>query len=90
MAENTMTHEEMNAYLDETHIAHLATLRRDGSPHVTPLWYRYDKGILYMITEGSLMKARNIRRDSRVAVSISTDQEPYKYVLYRGHRRGEQ
>ena len=37
-----------------------------------------------MITEGSLMKAHNIRRDSRVAVCISTDQEPYKYVLLEG------
>ena len=85
MSENTMTPEEMNAYLDETHIAHLATLKRDGSPHLTPLWYQYDNGNLYMITEGSLLKARNIKRDSRVAVSISNDQEPYKYVLMEGN-----
>ena len=85
MPENTMTPEEMNAYLDETHVAHLATLRRDGSPHVTPLWYQYENGNLYLITEGSLVKARNIKRDSRVAVSISTDQEPYKYVLLEGN-----
>ena len=85
MSENTMTPEEMNDYLDETHIAHLATLKRDGSPHLTPLWYQYDNGNLYMITEGSLLKARNIKRDSRVAVSISNDQEPYKYVLMEGN-----
>ncbi len=84
MPEYSMTPEEMRAYLNETHVAHLVTLKRDGSPHIAPLWYQYDNGNLYMITGSSVLKTRNIRRDSRVAVAISTDQEPYKYVLLEG------
>ena len=84
MPENSMTTEEMRAYLDETHVAHLVTLKRDGAPHIAPLWYQYDNGKLYMITGSSVLKTRNIKRDSRVAVAISTDQEPYKYVLLEG------
>jgi len=85
MPEYSMTPEEMRAYLNETHVAHLVTLKRNGSPHVAPLWYQYDNGNLYMITGSSVLKTRNIRRDSRVAVAISTDQEPYRYVLLEGN-----
>ena len=84
MPERSMTRQEMEAYLNHTHIANLATLKRDGSPHLAPVWYEYDGENLLIITNDSAAKVRNINRDSRVMVSISSPEEPYKYALIEG------
>ena len=33
-----MTPQEMEEYMSGKHIAHLATLNPDGSPHMIPIW----------------------------------------------------
>ena len=85
MADRTMTPKEMQEFLNQPHIAHLATLRADGSPHLAPLWYQYTDGKVYILTGKSYVKARNIQGDSRVVLSIATPKEPYEYVLLEGH-----
>ena len=79
-----MTSAEMESYLAEARIADLVTLREDGSPHVAPVWYQYRAGRLAVMANDSAVKVRNIRRDPRVAVSIPTPDEPYRYVLIEG------
>jgi PPOX class probable F420-dependent enzyme len=84
MAERTMTPQEVGAYLNEVQIANMATLRRDGSPHLAPIWYEYDGEKLYITTGSSSVKVRNIKRDPRVMVSVAVPEEPYRYVLIEG------
>jgi PPOX class probable F420-dependent enzyme len=79
-----MTPEEIEIYLREPHIADLATVRPDGSPQVTPVWYEYDDGRLLVLAEPTAVKVRNIKKDPRVSISIATHWEPYKYVLVNG------
>ncbi len=79
-----MTHDEISAYLREPHIADLATVRPDGSPHVAPVWYHYDGAKVLVVAERTAMKVRNIGHDPRVSLSIATDSEPYRYVLVTG------
>lgn len=79
-----MTHQEMETFLSEPHIADLATVRPDGSPHVAPVWHHYDGKNVYVVTEESAVKVRNIRHEPRVSLSIATDGRPYKYVLVNG------
>ena len=79
-----MTHDEIGAYLREPHIADLATIRPDGSPHVAPVWYHYDGDKVMVVAERTTVKVRNIGNDPRVSLSIATDTEPYKYVLVTG------
>ena len=79
-----MTHDEIGAYLREPHLADLATLGLDGSPHVAPVWYHYDGDKVMVASERTAVKVRNIRNDPRVSLSIATDSEPYKYVLVSG------
>ena len=52
--------------------AHLAT-SVDDRPHVAPVWYGYDKGVLSVLTGGK--KLQNCRRNPRVAVSIEKGSE---------------
>ena len=85
MPDRAMTSQEIDTFLNETHVADLATLKRDGSPHVAPVWYEYDGEKVYFIAGDSAVKVRNVRRDPRVMVSIATRDEPYKYVLIEGN-----
>lgn len=47
--------------------AHVATTVNDR-PHVAPVWYLYDDGVVSFVTGGR--KLANIRRNPRVAISI--------------------
>lgn len=51
-------------------MAHLATCR-DGRPHVAPLWYRYEDGVVELVTTGT--KLRNVRENPKVALSVQKD-----------------
>ncbi len=84
MLERTMTAQETQAFLDETHVANLVTLNPDGSPHVAPVWYVHRQGRLHISAGASAVKVRNIRRDARVSVSIANDSSPAAYVLFEG------
>ncbi len=64
---------------------HLATIRWDGSPHVTPVWVDLDNDQVLVNTSEGRVKERNVRRDDRVAISIADQENPYEYVQIRGH-----
>jgi PPOX class probable F420-dependent enzyme len=75
---------EIKALLDGANFAHLATLMPDGSPQSVPVWVgREDDHILICTGEGSL-KAKNTRRDPRIALSVVDFHDPYKEVQLRG------
>jgi PPOX class probable F420-dependent enzyme len=75
---------EIRALLDRPNFAHLATLMLDGSPQSVPVWVgREGDRILICTGEGS-MKAKNTRRDPRVALSIVDFRDPYQEAQLRG------
>jgi PPOX class probable F420-dependent enzyme len=70
--------------VDGTSVAHLATVLPDGSPHSVPLWIgTYDDHIVFLTGPDS-RKARNLRRDPRVALSLTAPGNPYEPVIVRG------
>ena len=70
--------------VESNSIAHLATVLPDGSPHSIPLWVTtLDERILFLTGPDS-RKARNLRRDPRVALSIAPVDNPYEPVIIRG------
>ena len=64
--------------------AHLTTLMPDGSPQVTPVWVDYQDGYIMVNSARGRQKDRNIRRDTRVALSILDPENPYRYLQVRG------
>lgn len=50
---------------------HLATLRRDGSPHVTPVWVDVDGDDALVNTANGRDMANHVRRGARVALSVA-------------------
>lgn len=57
-------------FLTERHLATLTTLRADGTPHVVPVGFTWDDaaGLVRVITSGSSVKARNVRRSGYASV----------------------
>lgn len=55
-------------------VAHLVTLNRDGSPHVTIAWVGLDGDRIVMGTISDQMKLKNLRRDPRVTLSLQTER----------------
>jgi len=68
----------------EKAFAHLATVRPDGSPQVTPVWFDYTGGMIRVNTAKGRVKARNMREGATVALSIMDPDNPYRYIQIRG------
>ena len=70
--------------LDKHNFAHIATIMPDGSPQVSPMWV-YRHGDEVMISTGvDRQKTRNLKRDNRVAISISDLDQPFPPLQIRG------
>jgi PPOX class probable F420-dependent enzyme len=70
---------------DPARPAMLATVRRDGRPHVAPVWYDVDDdGTVVFNTGADTVKGRNLRRTGRAALSVQDDRPPYSFVTVEG------
>ena len=63
----------------------VATVRRDGRPHVAPVWFVLDGDSLVFATSGKSIKGQNMERDPRVCLLVEDEQPPYGYALIEGH-----
>ncbi|AUH68587.1 MULTISPECIES: TIGR03618 family F420-dependent PPOX class oxidoreductase [Gordonia] len=75
---------DLRRVLDGAPIAHVATVSPDGSPHVVPVFVGTDGDRIVVFTGPGSVKARNLRRDPRVALSIATADDPFTPVTVRG------
>lgn len=76
--------DDVKALIRAANFAHLATLMPDGSPQVAPVWVDLEgERVLVATGEGSL-KAKNTRRDARVALSVVGFSNPYVEAQLRG------
>lgn len=63
--------ESTSEILGSDAVAHVVTLNEDGSPHVSAAWVRADDGEIVFATLFDQRKLQNLRRDPRIAISIS-------------------
>jgi PPOX class probable F420-dependent enzyme len=63
-----MSEAEIAVLLDECQSLQLATLDKEGAPHLTTVWFAYQDGTYLFETYGKSQKVLNMRRDPRVAV----------------------
>jgi PPOX class probable F420-dependent enzyme len=75
---------EVRELLSRRNMAHVATVMDDGAPQVTPVWIAVEDGRLAIFTGETSIKARNLRRDGRAAISICDEVNPYRSVVLRG------
>ena len=65
-------------------MAHFATLKKDGSPHVAPVWIDRDGDIILINTTSSRLKYKNVQNDKRVSLSITDYKDPYTWASIIG------
>jgi PPOX class probable F420-dependent enzyme len=66
----------------------LATVLPDGSPHTTPVYVGAHGDRIVFFTGPGMRKARNLRRDPRMALSIAPADNPFEPVAVRGRAVG--
>lgn len=83
----TMTDDEIHAFLQEQRTLQVATIGRDGYPHLVAMWYIVlDQQIIFW-TYAKSQKAVNLRRDPRLTCLVEAGQryEELRGVQIKGH-----
>ena len=62
----------------------IATLMKDGSPKLYPVWADYEDGFVMVNTAEGRIKHKNVLNDTRVAVSDVADENPLDVITIRG------
>ena len=62
----------------------IATVMKDGSPQVSPVWANYENDHIMINTAEGRIKHKNILRDPRVAVSVVSKDNPLDMTTIRG------
>jgi PPOX class probable F420-dependent enzyme len=70
--------------LDKQAFAHFTTLMPDGSPQTSPVWIDHKDGKLLVNTAEGRVKDKNVKRDQRVALSVTDPDNPYRALMIRG------
>jgi PPOX class probable F420-dependent enzyme len=76
--------DEVKALIRSANFAHLATLMPDGSPQSAPVWVDLEGDRILIATGEVSLKAKNTRRDGRVALSVAAFDNPYVEAQLRG------
>jgi nitroimidazol reductase NimA-like FMN-containing flavoprotein (pyridoxamine 5'-phosphate oxidase superfamily) len=80
-----MDQEEIDAFLAEPRLCHFATIDSNGRPRVRPLWYLWKDGEFWFTTRlRRRFTGRDVAGGSAVAVSIASEERPYRAVVAHG------
>ena len=82
-----MSDDTLRAFLGATApvlVGVIGTLGADGSPHVVPVWYRWDGASAHVWSDEKRVWVRNLLGDPRVAFSVQEMGPPYVAVVMRG------
>jgi PPOX class probable F420-dependent enzyme len=80
-----MTEAEWREFLcTGTRTGKLATTRRDGRPHVVPIWFVLDGDDLVFNTGAETVKGRSLARTRWGSICVDDDRPPYSFVTVSG------
>ena len=76
--------EDVRELLEAPNYVHLSTLRADGSPRNWVVWVGLEDECILVCTSDSIWKAKDMRRDPRVAMSVTDMTNPYRMAAIQG------
>lgn len=81
-----MTREQWREFLsEESRTGKLATVRKDGRPHVMPVWFILDDDdSLVFTTGGETVKAKTLQRTGQAMLCVDDEAPPYAFVTVEG------
>ena len=68
----------------DKNLVFIATLMKDGSPQLSPVWANYEDGHVLINTAEGRIKHKNVLRDPRVAISVVSKDNPLDMTTIRG------
>lgn len=80
-----MSGEEIRTFFQEApRTGHLATVRKDGRPHVATIWFVLDGDDIVFTTWHASVKGRNLARTRFAALSVDDPNPPFSFVTLEG------
>ena len=68
-----------------TYTAKLGTINKDGSPHITPIWFILDENDhIIFTTYFKSLKAKNLVRNPKVSICVDDQVPPFSFVIVNG------
>lgn len=87
MAYHRMTEAEVHAFLtaEPARPGVLGTTRRDGRPHLAPVWFVVDDdGAILFNTGADTVKGRTLKKTGYAALTVQDDRAPFSYLTVQG------
>lgn len=72
----------VDSFLEQRPTATLGTIRRDGSPQASVVWYLWDEGEFVISTIHATAKWHNLRRDPRCSLCIEEPDSGRMVIAY--------
>jgi PPOX class probable F420-dependent enzyme len=70
--------------IKNAYFAWLTTVRADGMPQPTPVWYIWDKDTILLYTIPTSQKVKNIKHNNKVSLSFNVDHEGEEFFVLMG------
>ena len=74
----------VDEFLRQTLVAVISTVDRNGRPRSAPIWFHWEDGAVYMFTDRSTLKWRNIQRYPYASLCVDWREPPYKSTILDG------
>ena len=75
---------DQDAFISEMKWAVVTTIRRDGTPSSSVIFYAREGDTLIFSTTKDRLKTRTLARDPRIAVAVLDEGAPYRFVTVEG------
>lgn len=79
-----MTPSQIEAFLKAARHAIVGTNRADGPPQLSPVWYLYENGQIYISVGANTAKHRNLQRDPRISICVDGCHPDARAVMIYG------
>jgi PPOX class probable F420-dependent enzyme len=76
--------DDVRELFEAPNYVHLSTLKRDGSPRNWIVWVGLEGDHILICTSDGVLKARDMRRDPRVGLSVADAANPYRMASIQG------
>ena len=77
--------DDVRAFFEAPNIAYVGTVRKNGTPHVLPVWVDVEDGdtIVLNSSEGRAWPA-NVDRTGQITITVADKDDPYSYTMVGG------
>jgi PPOX class probable F420-dependent enzyme len=79
-----MTPAQIDTFLRVPRNAIVGTNRTDGAPQLSPVWYIFEDGCLYISIGAGTAKHRNLQRDPRISICVDGCHPDARAVMMYG------